>query len=153
MMASWERIAQKIRVPVGRLGVICLLFMHPTAKSLAIGGAIAGLGALVRVWAAGYIDKGQALATSGPYSLTRNPLYLGSLIMGLGLLIAGRVYWLLLPFVALYLLLYIPVMKREEDELLQGYGAAFVAYAGRVPMFFPRVIPAEPPTTSFLWAR
>jgi protein-S-isoprenylcysteine O-methyltransferase Ste14 len=153
MMAGWEKIAQKIRVPVGRLGVITLFFMHPTAKSLVIGGAIAGLGALVRIWAAGYIDKGKALATDGPYALTRNPLYLGSLIMGLGVLVAGRLYWFLLPFGLLYLVLYIPVMKREEQELHQGYGDAFLDYVGRVPMFFPRLAPARLASSTFLWSR
>jgi protein-S-isoprenylcysteine O-methyltransferase Ste14 len=153
MLASWEKIAQKIRVPVGRLGAVTLLFMHPDARSLAIGGAIAGLGALLRIWAAGYIEKGKSLATAGPYARTRNPLYLGSLIMGAGVLIAGRIYWFLLPFVALYLLLYIPVMKREEQELHQGYGDAFPAYAGRVPMFFPRFFPAPGTPSKFLWSR
>jgi protein-S-isoprenylcysteine O-methyltransferase Ste14 len=153
MKASWEKIAQKIRVPVGRLGVITLLFMHPNTESLVIGGAIAGLGALLRIWAAGYIEKGKALATAGPYSRTRNPLYLGSLIMGSGVLVAGRIYWFLLPFVILYLLLYIPVMKREEQELHQGYGDSFLAYAGRVPMFFPRLSPAEGEPSAFLWSR
>jgi protein-S-isoprenylcysteine O-methyltransferase Ste14 len=152
-MESWERIAQKIRVPVARLGVICLLFVHPSPRSLLIGGVVAALGACIRVWAAGYIDKGKALATAGPYAMTRNPLYVGSLLMGSGILIAGQVYWLLLPFGALYLALYIPVMKREEQELLQGYGNEFLAYAGRVPRFFPQFRPAPAPRSSFLWSR
>jgi protein-S-isoprenylcysteine O-methyltransferase Ste14 len=152
-MASWESIAQKIRVPVGRVGVLCLLFMHPTQQSLVIGSSVAAIGALIRIWAAGYIDKGKALATAGPYSITRNPLYIGSLIMGLGVLVAGRLYWFLIPFGILYLLLYIPVMKREEQELRQGYGDAFIAYAGRVPRFFPSFRPASGPASSFLWAR
>jgi protein-S-isoprenylcysteine O-methyltransferase Ste14 len=152
-MASWETIAQKIRVPVGRVGVVCLFFMHPSQKSILIGGTVAAVGAIIRIWAAGYIDKGRALATAGPYSMTRNPLYLGSLIMGLGVLVAGQVYWLLLPFFILYVLLYIPVMKREEQELVQGYGDAFAAYAGRVPRFFPRFHPVPGPDSSFLWSR
>jgi hypothetical protein len=153
MIASWDKIAQKIRVPVGRLGIITLLFMHPNAKSLAVGGAVAGFGALLRIWAAGHIDKGKALATSGPYAMTRNPLYLGSLIMGLGVLLGGRLYWFLLPFGFLYLLLYIPVMKREEQELYQGYGDAFVVYAGQVPMFFPKPATRQVKAVSFLWSR
>jgi protein-S-isoprenylcysteine O-methyltransferase Ste14 len=152
-MASWEKIAQKIRVPAGRVGVIALLFMHPTWQSLAIGSMIAGLGALIRLWAAGYIDKGKALATEGPYAMTRNPLYLGSLIMALGILIAGHVYWLVLPFGVLFVALYYPVMKREEQELLQGYGEAFVNYAKRVPMFFPQFRSAAARSTTFLWLR
>ena len=72
---------------------------------------------------------------------------------GSGVLVAGRIYWFLLPFVILYLLLYIPVMKREEQELHQGYGDSFLAYAGRVPMFFPRLSPAEGEPSAFLWSR
>ena len=152
-MASWEAIAQKIRVPVGRLGVVCLFFVHPSQNSILIGGTVAGLGALLRIWAAGYIDKGKALATAGPYSMTRNPLYLGSLIMSFGVLLAGQLYWFLLPFGLIYLLLYIPVMKREEQELVQGYGDAFLAYAGQVPRFFPSLRPASKSVSPFLWSR
>jgi protein-S-isoprenylcysteine O-methyltransferase Ste14 len=152
-MASWEAIAQKIRVPVGRLCVIVLFFMHPTWRSIAIGGTVAGLGALLRLWAAGYIDKGRALATDGPYARTRNPLYLGSLIMAVGILMAGRAYWFLLPFCILYIALYYPVMKREEQELVGGYGERFLEYSEHVPLFFPqfRAVRMEP--SSFLWSR
>jgi protein-S-isoprenylcysteine O-methyltransferase Ste14 len=127
--------------------------MHPTWQSLAIGSMIAALGALIRLWAAGYIDKGKALATEGPYAMTRNPLYLGSLIMALGILIAGHVYWLVLLFGILFVALYYPVMKREEQELLQGYGEDFVNYAERVPMFFPQFRSAAARSTTFLWLR
>jgi protein-S-isoprenylcysteine O-methyltransferase Ste14 len=152
-MASWDSIAQKTRVPVGRVGIIALFFIHPTWRSVAIGGVVAGLGALIRLWAAGHIDKGKALATAGPYALTRNPLYLGSLLMGVGVFLAGQLYWLLLPFAILYVALYFPVMKREEDELLQGYGKEFLEYSKRVPMFLPRFQPAGGHASSFLWER
>ena len=110
-MSSWGSIAQRIRVPAGTLlGVIFLLLMHPSRRSLLYGGIVALLGALVRLWAAGHIDKGRALATEGPYALTRNPLYLGSFFMALGVILAGQAYWLLLPFGVFYVLVYYPVM-------------------------------------------
>ncbi len=152
-MASWETIAQKIRVPITRVGVILLFFMRPTWRSLVIGGLVAGIGALIRLWASGCIDKGKALATEGPYAMTRNPLYFGSLIMAFGILAAGQLYWLLLPFAILYLALYYPVMKREEQELYQGYGEEFLAYASRVPMFFPHFPSAAARSSAFLWSR
>ncbi len=152
-MASWEKIAQRIRVPVSRLGVVVVFFLHPTWQSLAVGGAVAGFGATIRLWAAGYIEKGKSLATEGPYAMTRNPLYFGSLIMTLGILIAGRAYWLLLPIGLIYLALYLPAMKREEEELVQGYGDSFLEYSRRVPRFFPRLHSAAAPSTSFLWSR
>ena len=152
-MASWERLAQRIRVPISRLGVVVVFFLHPTWESLALGGIVAGIGAMIRLWAAGYIDKGRALATEGPYAMTRNPLYLGSLIMTLGVLVAGQAYWLLLPCGIIYVALYFPVMKREEQELSQGYGGDFLEYAKRVPMFFPRLRTTAAPSSSFLWSR
>lgn len=152
-MSSWETIAQKIRVPVSRFGVIAVFFLHPTWRSVALGGTVATAGALIRLWAAGHIDKGKALATDGPYALTRNPLYLGSLIMTVGILMAGQAYWLLLPFVVIYAVLYYPVMKREEQELLNGYGERFLEYARQVPLFFPRLQYATPQSSPFLWSR
>ena len=137
-MESWGKIAQKIRVPAGTvLGIVFLFLMHPSRRSLWIGGVVAALGAMIRVWAAGHIDKGQVLARGGPYARTRNPLYLGSFLMALGVLLAGQGYWLLVPFFAFFVGTYYPVMKAEEAELLQGHGPVFVEYERRVPMFFP----------------
>jgi len=153
-MDSWGQVAQKSRVPVGTLlGVLFLLLMHPSRRSLWLGGAVALIGAMMRLWAAGHIDKGRALARGGPYSLTRNPLYLGSFIMALGILVAGQGYWLLLPFGLFFFVFYYPVMKREEQELLQGYGPDFVEYAGRVPLFLPRFRAVDSNTSTFLWSR
>jgi len=153
-MSSWGSIAQRIRVPAGTLlGVIFLLLMHPSRRSLLYGGIVALLGALVRLWAAGHIDKGRALATEGPYALTRNPLYLGSFFMALGVILAGQAYWLLLPFGVFYVLVYYPVMKKEEQELTQGYGEAFLQYASRVPMFLPHFQVDPFRSSAFLWAR
>lgn len=85
--------------------------------------------------------------------MTRNPLYLGSFFMALGVLLAGQGYWLLLPFGVFFLTLYYPVMKREEQELQQGYGDEFLDYARRVPMFFPRSYVPPSHSSSFLWSR
>ncbi len=153
-MSSWGSIAQKIRVPSGTLlGIIFLLQMHPSRRSLVLGGLVAASGALLRIWAAGYIDKGKSLAQEGPYAMTRNPLYFGSFFMAIGVLLAGQGYWLLLPFGVFFLTLYVPVMKREEQELLQGYGEKFLEYARRVPMFFPRLAPSPSHSSTFLWSR
>jgi protein-S-isoprenylcysteine O-methyltransferase Ste14 len=151
---SWGKIAQKIRVPAGTLlGVIFLLLMHPSVRSIVIGGSIALAGGLIRVWAAGHIEKGRVLTQGGPYALSRNPLYLGSLFMALGILVAGQGYWLLIPFALFFVAFYVPVMRAEEDELLQGHGEAFLNYARRVPLFFPRFRARNGPSSLFLWSR
>ncbi len=153
-MANWGKTAQKLRVPVGTLiGLVFLLLMHPSRRSLWIGRVVALLGALIRVWAAGHIEKGRVLTRGGPYAMTRNPLYLGSFLMALGILLAGQGYWLLLPFGIFYLAVYYPVMKAEEQELLQGHGAEFLQYVNTVPLFIPKIQRSVEGSSRFLWTR
>jgi protein-S-isoprenylcysteine O-methyltransferase Ste14 len=153
-MTSWKKFAQRTRVPFGTvLGIIFILLMHPSARSISIGGAIALVGALLRLWAAGHIDKGRVLAQGGPYAFTRNPLYLGSFLMALGIILAGQGYWLLLPFGAFFAVFYYPVMRAEEQELLQGHGKEFTEYSQRVPFFFPGIRRVHPASSSFQWSR
>jgi protein-S-isoprenylcysteine O-methyltransferase Ste14 len=151
---SWRKLAQKIRVPAGTiLGIIFLVLMRPSIRSLLIGGAIAVSGALLRLWAAGHIEKGRTLTRSGPYAFTRNPLYLGSFLMALGIILAGQGYWLLLAFGIFFAVFYFPVMKAEEQELLLGYGEDFVEYSKRVPMFFPHFRKSGLTASQFMWSR
>lgn len=134
-----KRILQRIRVPLGFLfAAIFLVFARPAPLSLAIGGSFAVLGLLIRGWASGHIRKNQELAVSGPYSFTRNPLYLGSFILGLGFTIASGVWWLGLLFIALFLGIYLPVMRVEAEDLKAIFGEQYLRYARQVPLFFPR---------------
>jgi protein-S-isoprenylcysteine O-methyltransferase Ste14 len=153
-MASWKQFAQRARVPAGTvLGILFLVLMHPSARSLWIGAAITLPGWLLRFWAAGHIDKGKALTRGGPYAMTRNPLYLGSFLMALGIILGGQGYWLLLLFGGFFAAFYIPVMKAEADYLLGVYGQEFVDYSRRVPAFFPAFQKAGAGTSTFLWSR
>jgi protein-S-isoprenylcysteine O-methyltransferase Ste14 len=153
-MKSWGARAQRLRVPLGTLlGVVFLLLMHPSVHSLWIGGVVAALGSLLRLWAAGHLEKGKRLARAGPYAHTRNPLYLGSFLMALGIVLAGQAYWLLLPFGLFFGAFYYPVMRREEQELFEGYGDQFTEYARRVPLFFPGLTAAADHSSQFRWAR
>ncbi len=151
---SWGRIAQKIRVPAGTLiGIAFLLLMHPSRRSLWLGGAITLSGALLRIWSAGHIDKGKVLACTGPYALTRNPLYLGSFLMAIGILLAGQGYWLILPFILFFAVIYFPVMRAEEEELRSGHGDLFDKYCRAVPLFLPRFSTGYSMGPGFLWSR
>jgi protein-S-isoprenylcysteine O-methyltransferase Ste14 len=160
-MNSWRKFAQRTRVPFGTvLGILFLLSMHPSigwmqpsTQSLWIGGAIALSGALLRIWAAGHIEKGRVLTQGGPYAFTRNPLYLGSFVMALGIIVAGQGYWLLIPFVVFFVVFYYPVMREEEQELLQGYGDRFLDYSEKVPLFFPSFQKAGSNNSNFIWSR
>jgi protein-S-isoprenylcysteine O-methyltransferase Ste14 len=153
-MEDWGRTAQKIRVPLGTaIGIIFLLLMHPSMRSITLGAMVAFAGAGFRIWASGNIIKGKVLAQSGPYAYTRNPLYFGSFIMALGVLVSGQGFWLIIPFCLFFAAIYYPVMKAEERELIQGHGDNFRAYVRRVPFFFPAFRAKPVNASSFSWDR
>lgn len=145
-----KRFLQRIRVPLGFLfGIIFLVFARPEPIGLFVGGAIAVVGVLIRSWASGHIRKNQNLAVSGPYSYTRNPLYLGSFVLGIGFTIAAGVWWLGIIFIALFLGIYLPVMRVESGDLTKIFGAEYEEYARRVPLFFPRLKPYQASDVKF----
>lgn len=101
-------------------------------------------GLLIRGWAAGILEKDRELAVSGPYAFTRNPLYLGSLVIGLGAAAAGGVLWFV-PLVAVFFAwTYRNAMMREAADLEARFAAEYVRYRNDVPLFFPRPIPYRP---------
>ena len=133
---------QRWRVPLGFLcGAAFIFFARPTPNALAIGASISLLGLALRAWAAGHIRKNAQLATSGPYAFTRNPLYLGSFLLGLGFTVASGRWVLALLFAALFLGIYLPVMRVESSTMAELFGKEFEAYRRAVPLFFPRITP------------
>lgn len=133
---------QRWRVPLGFLfGAVFIFFARPSLPTLAIGGAVTLLGLALRAWAAGHIRKNAQLATSGPYAYTRNPLYLGSFILGLGFTVAGGRLWLCAVFAIFFLGIYLPVMRVEARTLAELFGKEYDRYARSVPLFLPRLTP------------
>jgi protein-S-isoprenylcysteine O-methyltransferase Ste14 len=133
---------QRWRVPLGFLcGAAFIFFARPTPKALLIGASVSILGLALRAWAAGHIRKNAQLATSGPYAFTRNPLYLGSFLLGVGFTIASGRLVLGLLFAALFLGIYLPVMRVEGSTMAGLFGNDFEIYRRSVPMFFPRLTP------------
>jgi protein-S-isoprenylcysteine O-methyltransferase Ste14 len=128
----------RLRVPVGFATVAAYAwFSHPDLASLAVGLPLSACGLALRAWAAGHLAKDRCVATSGPYSFTRNPLYLGTLITALGLAAAARSIGLALLFAAVFALVYLPAIELEEQHLasiLTGYAE----FAARVPLLIPR---------------
>ena len=133
---------QRWRVPLGFLSAaLFLIFARPTFRTLIIGAVVSILGLLVRAWAAGHIRKNSELAISGPYAYTRNPLYLGSFLLGLGFTIGSGRWQLGIVFAVLFLGIYLPVMRVESATLAELFGEKFKTYADAVPMFIPRLSP------------
>lgn len=135
-----KRLVQRIRVPLGFVfAVVFIVFAKPTLQTLVIGTVIALIGLFIRAWASGHIRKARELAISGPYAYTRNPLYLGSFLMGVGFSAGSGVWWLALIFSVLFVGIYLPVMRVEMDDIRLIFGLDFDEYARNVPMFIPRL--------------
>ena len=139
-----KRWLQRIRVPLAiPFAVLLLVFAAPTWATVAAGTVIVLAGVAVRTWAVGHLRKASALSTTGPYAFVRNPLYLGSFILGGGFVLAANVWWLAVIFTVLMAGIYLPVAFVEEGDLRQLFGAEFENYRANVPAFFPRLSPWE----------
>jgi protein-S-isoprenylcysteine O-methyltransferase Ste14 len=152
--SGYEAWAARWRVPLGfALSLAYLVLARPTPRLLAVGSGVALVGLLLRAWAAGYLEKGSSLATSGPYAFTRNPLYLGSALIGAGFAVAGRSALMAAAFIVLLVIVYRPVIRREERFLSQKFGSAYRDYAACVPLFLPRLRPSTASKEHFRWRR
>jgi protein-S-isoprenylcysteine O-methyltransferase Ste14 len=140
-MPSWARVATRSRVPLGFLFAAGYLWWaRPIWTSILAGSAVIVPGIILRGLASGHIRKNAELATTGPYAYTRNPLYLGSVLIGLGFIVAARNGWIGLGAAAMFIFIYVPVIKAEEAYLLSAF-PDYAAYAGRVPRLLPRLTP------------
>lgn len=112
-------------------GVVVLWLARPTWRSLALGGAVALCGEMVRLWAAGHLEKSREVTRSGPYRWTRHPLYAGSSLIALGVAIASA-QPLAAAAVALYVGSTIPAaILAEEAHLREKFGREYDAYRNR----------------------
>jgi protein-S-isoprenylcysteine O-methyltransferase Ste14 len=140
-MPSWSRVATRSRVPLGFVFAAAYFwFARPSWTSLGAGFAVAAVGVLVRAFASGHIRKNAALATTGPYAFTRNPLYLGSIIIAVGFIVAARNFWIGVAALAMFAFIYLPVIMAEEKYLRSTF-PGYDRYASEVPRFLPRLTP------------
>jgi protein-S-isoprenylcysteine O-methyltransferase Ste14 len=145
MLTRWSKIARRIRVPAGFLFAAFYLWRaRPSALSLAWSLLLVIPGLLLRAYASGYVKKNAELTMTGPYAYTRNPLYLGSMMMAFGFAAASRSLWITLLLAFLFVLIYAPTIYSEE-EFLRVTFPTFAGYAQRVPRLLPRLAPAKFP--------
>jgi protein-S-isoprenylcysteine O-methyltransferase Ste14 len=136
-------VARRIRVPLGfAFAVVYIWLAHPTRLSIIIGTLIVMPGLLLRAVASGHVQKNRELTTSGPYAYTRNPLYLGSLILAVGFAIAARNWWIAALMAAMFFLIYLPVILAEERFLRETF-PDYDDYARRVPRLWLRLTPSK----------
>ncbi len=136
---KWKQTSRRIRVPLGFLFVIFYFWLaRPLAWSLLASILLVVPGILLRSYASGYVKKNAELATTGPYAYTRNPLYVGSILIAFGFALAARSVWIALALTLLFLVIYWPVILGEE-EYLRTHFAGYDDYARRVPRLLPRL--------------
>lgn len=142
-MLAW--LARR-RVAIGFVAAVAAFwFARPTRGTLTAGAIIAVAGELLRIWAAGHLEKGREVTSSGPYRVLRHPLYAGSTLIGIGFAIASASY-VVMVLVSGYVALTIgAAVATEEAHLTAKFGAAYPDYrAGRA---------SGDPRRRFSWSR
>lgn len=142
---GWQKVARRARVPLGfAVAAVFLVFARPSWRSLLWSLVLVVPGLWLRGYAGGYVKKNAELTRTGPYAYTRNPLYLGSILIAFGFAVAAARWWLAILLVGMFLLIYVPTILSEE-QFLRGAFSDFDEYARRVPRLFPRLTPARFP--------
>jgi protein-S-isoprenylcysteine O-methyltransferase Ste14 len=121
--------------------ILFFLFSNPTKASVLFGIIFCLIGEVIRTLAVLVTEKKSTLTTSGPYGYVRNPLYLGSFLIGLGVCIMGNVFMFTIIFIPVFLIIYFGIIKTEEGELQKVFKEKFNEYALNVPGFLPRFTP------------
>ncbi|WP_260736908.1 methyltransferase family protein [Tunturiibacter lichenicola] len=141
----WQAIARRIRVPLGFVFAGVFLWRaQPTWKTMLLSLLLVVPGLWLRAYAAGYVRKNAELTFTGPYAYTRNPLYLGSMMIAFGFAAAAASWVILVALAMLFAAIYVPTILSEEAYLREHF-AGFDAYAAKVPRLLPRLTPASFP--------
>jgi protein-S-isoprenylcysteine O-methyltransferase Ste14 len=145
-IARWQKVARRIRVPLGFIAAALYLFelwrRSPRSAAVAWSLALVLPGLWLRAYASGYVKKNRELTMTGPYAHTRNPLYLGSMMIAAGFALALLSWPVALVLAVGFALIYIPVIASEE-RFLRATFAGFDAYCKGVPRMIPRLTPAR----------
>jgi len=140
---GWQKIARRIRVPMGFVFAAVFLWLaRPSWQTMALSLVLVAPGLWLRAYASGYVKKNAELAVTGPYAHTRNPLYLGSMLIAFGFAAAAWNVWILLTLAGLFAAIYIPTILSEEAYLREHF-AGFAAYSSAVPRLLPRLTAAR----------
>jgi protein-S-isoprenylcysteine O-methyltransferase Ste14 len=154
MNSRVKELFNRWRVRIGWIAAIAVIyFARPTWISIGEGIFISLVGLSVRAWASGHLRKEKVLAVSGPYRYSRNPLYLGNFIIGIGIVVGARSWWVLGLFLAYFGVFYPLIIRREKDRMKQLFPEQYEEYKKRVPSFFPSLKKQRfPPGTKFTWS-
>jgi protein-S-isoprenylcysteine O-methyltransferase Ste14 len=141
--SGWQRFARRARVPLGFVvAAVFLVFAQPSWATMAWSLVLVVPGLWLRGYASGYVKKNAELTRTGPYAYTRNPLYLGSILIAFGFAVAAGRWWLAVLLVGMFAVIYVPTILSEE-AFLRATFAEFDQYARRVPRLLPRMTAAR----------
>jgi hypothetical protein len=147
-LERWQRLARRIRVPLGFVAAavyLWQLWLHkPQPAPILWSLALVLPGLLLRGYAAGYVKKNEELTITGPYAHVRNPLYLGSILIAAGFAVALMSWPFAVALAVFFLLIYVPVIASEERFLRDTF-LEFEWYCARVPRLIPRLTPVRSP--------
>jgi protein-S-isoprenylcysteine O-methyltransferase Ste14 len=132
--------------------VAMLIFQEATLVSLIIGFCVAVVGEFIRFWGVSWAGSetrttnevgGSSLVISGPFAYVRNPLYIGNILIYLGL---GIMSFALFPYLQIGALIYFVlqyhfIVMEEENYLHKTYGSLYSEFVKNVPRFLPRLLP------------
>ena len=135
------RYSETFRQGLGLLLIpVYSLLAAPQYISFAVGSFLALVGMLVRLYASGFIIKNKQLATDGPYSLVRHPLYTGNLLLMIGFTFASGQWWALLVSAVFWWFYYPPAIEYEDRKLHRIFDADWTEWSRTVPAVIPRSI-------------
>ena len=138
----WQKIAKRIRVPLGFcFAVVFLWLARPSWVTMGLSLLLVAPGVWLRGYAAGYVRKNMELTRTGPYGHTRNPLYLGSMMIAFGFAGAAGSWVILMALAILFAAIYWPTIRGEEAYLREKF-TGFEEYAKSVPRLLPRLTAA-----------
>ncbi len=150
---QWQRIARRIRVPLGFVFAAVFLWLaRPTWKTMIASLVLVVPGLWLRGYAAGYVRKNAELTRTGPYAYTRNPLYLGSVMIAFGFAVAAGSWSIFVALAALFIVIYLPTIRSEEQYLREHF-EGFDEYASQVPRLLPRLTAAKTTDTAGSFSR
>jgi protein-S-isoprenylcysteine O-methyltransferase Ste14 len=130
------------RIPIFIGALLLVLFSRPNTPGIVVGVILIAFGEMIRVWAAGHLQKNEVLTVTGPYAYVKNPLYVGTVLITVGFCILGGNVYLLAAAMLAFCFHYIPYKKRMEGERLRRiFGIRYEDYDEKVPEYVPRLTP------------
>ncbi len=148
------RITVRWRVRVSLLFVLmAVVLAKPELWSILAGVGLTIIGLLIRTWACGHLEKEKKLTTSGPYRYTRNPLYFGNLLIGMGIVIGAQSWWVLGCAFMVFAIFYSMTIMSEKQKMEELFPMEYPEYRRLVPLFFPSFFSTFPrQNKGFRWA-